>query len=113
MDEKQLFKEYKELFQDLIQDEVKKILKEENFFRALTGTVVTGSTDGSSYGVDIINTTLNDVANKTGQKLSIGDTVTILERYGSNYSNCYISVVNGVSGNKIFKQENGDEADNG
>jgi hypothetical protein len=102
MKDKQLFAQYEDLIREIVQDEVKKILREGNFFRSVTGTVVKGSSDGSSYDVDIVDTQLKGIANKSGHTLSAGDTVTIMERYGSNYSNCYISVVNGASGNKTF-----------
>lgn len=107
MKKDEVFKEYSEIIKELAAEEVQRILREGNFYRAMTGTVLNDSEDGQSYNVDIIDTKLNNVVNKTGQKIPKGSTVTIMERYGSNYANSYISVVNGNQGNQILSVENG------
>ena len=104
MTNNKIYGEYHELIKEIVDEEVKKVLREANLFRALTGTVIQEHDNGQSYDVDIIDTKLSKVINKTGQKISNGSTVTIMERYGSNYANCYISIVNGNINNKLFDQ---------
>lgn len=106
--QKNIYDEYQEILKEIIDEMVEQKLKDSNFFRALTGVVIHEYDNGNSYDVDIIDTKLSKVSNKTGQKIPIGATVTILERYGSNYSNCYISIING-NNNKIFWSTDGGE----
>lgn len=104
MIDNELFGEYQELLKEIIDEEVEKKLKEANIFRALTGTVLNENEDGQNYDIDIVDTKLKQVTNKTGQKIPVGSTVTVLERYGSNYTNSYISIVNGTKNNALFDQ---------
>ena len=86
------YDDFTEIIRELAQEEVKNILKEEGFCRTMTGQVV--ATSDGKYSVDLVDTTVNDLLNKTGESIKPGDTVTITEKYGSNYSNCYISTKN-------------------
>ena len=95
MKKDEIFKEYSEIIKELAAEEVKRVLREENFYRAIIGTALNACADGGKCSVDIVTTTLNNVINKTGKTIPKGATVTIMERYGSNYANCYISIVNG------------------
>lgn len=88
------YDEFKELMQDLIKDEIQQYMKNEYIFRGISGTVKSIKEDGSCT-VDIVSTVLNNIKNKTGVELTVGDSVTILEKVGSNYSNCFIFIKNG------------------
>ena len=88
------YDEFKELMQDLIKDEIQQYMKDEYIFRGISGTVKSIKEDGSCT-VDIVSTVLNDIKNKTGVELAVGDSITILEKVGSNYSNCFIFIKNG------------------
>ena len=41
-----------------------------------------------------MTTGLKNVLNKSGEELLEGDTVTVMEKYGSNYSNCFVLAKN-------------------
>jgi hypothetical protein len=85
----------------MIDDGIDKKIKQEGFFKAYTGTVISATLPSQTdffqqkCSVDIVFTIIDNLLNKSGQKLQLGDTVTVMEKYGSNYSNCYISVKNG------------------
>lgn len=82
--------EFKDIIRELAQEETKNILQNEDMFRNLMGTIV-GTGDNNRYHVDVVTTIVKNVINQTGIKLNIGDTVVVAEKYGSNFSNCYIS----------------------
>lgn len=88
------YDEFKELIQELVQQEVQEYLKNEYIFRGITGQVVNIKEDGTCT-VDIVTTILDNIENKSGTKLSIGDSVTLSERIGSNYTDCFINIKNG------------------
>lgn len=88
------YDEFKELMQDLIKEEIQQYMKSEYLFRGVSGTIKSINEDGSCT-VDIVSTVLNNIKNKTGIELSVGDSVTLLEKVGSNYSNCFIFIKNG------------------
>lgn len=88
------YNEFKELIQDMVQQEINNSLKNEYLFRGITGTVLKVNED-QTCTVDIVSTVLNNVKNKSNEIIQEKDTVTILERIGSNYSNCFIFIKNG------------------
>ena len=85
--------EFKDIIRELAQEEVKSILQTEDFYRCIAGTVVT--VNGNRCSVDIVTTILKDILNKSGEEIQVGDTVLVMDKYGSNFSNCFISVKNG------------------
>ena len=87
------YDDFTEIIRELAREEVKNILKEEGFCRTMTGQVIDTDNKGG-YSVDLVDTVVNNIINKSGESLNLGDTVTLTEKYGSNYSNCYISVKN-------------------
>lgn len=89
------YDDFAEIIRELAREEVKNVLKEEGFCRTMTGQVI--ATSDGKYSVDLVDTIVNDLLNKTGESIGLGDTVTITEKYGSNYSNCYISTKNASS----------------
>lgn len=89
------YQEFRDLIREIIQEEVKEILKEQGFSRSVTGEVLHVSDDNRSCSVDVVTTKLNNILNKSGSSLKPGDTVTIMDSYGSNYSNCFVMAKNG------------------
>ena len=87
------YDEFKELIQDMVTEGIQSKMKEDYMFRGVSGQIKKVNEDGSCT-VDIITTVLNNIKNKTGVDLSVGDSVTLLERIGSNYSNCFIFIKN-------------------
>ena len=88
------YSEFQSLLQEYIQEEVEKILRQEYLFQGITG-IITDVNGDNTYTVNIVTTTLYNVKNKTNLELSIGDSVTLLNRYGSNYTDCFIFLKNG------------------
>lgn len=87
------YDEFKELIQDMVTEGIQSKMKEDYIFRGISGQIKKVNKDGSCT-VDIVTTVLNNIKNKTGVDLSVGDSVTLLERVGSNYSNCFIFIKN-------------------
>lgn len=85
--------EFKELIKDIIQDEIFSYLKNNNYYQLITGKIV--EIQNNRYSLDIGDTFITDVVNKSNVSLEIGDTVTIMVKTGSNYSNCFILCKNG------------------
>lgn len=88
------YDEFKELIQDMVTEGIQSKLKEDYVFRGVSGQIKNINEDGSCT-VDIVTTVLNNIKNKSGISLSVGDSVTLLEKIGSNYSNCFIFIKNG------------------
>lgn len=85
--------EFKTLIKDIIADEIKSYLKENNYYQTIVGKIV--KIEGNRYSIDIGDTFINDVLNKSNTELNLQDTVTIMVKTGSNYSNCFILCKNG------------------
>ena len=88
------YKETDELIRSIIRQEIENFMKENGFFRSVTG-VVTKINNGK-YNVDIVDTEISQILNKSNSEVKVGDTVTIFDKFGSNFSNCYIAAKNGV-----------------
>lgn len=96
------YEEFREIIRDIVSDLVEEILKEENLYVSHTGVIIdiTESKDNKNpflqkCTVDLIYTTVKGVLNKSGELLSIGNTVKLLEKKGSNLSDCLIAWKNG------------------
>ena len=87
------YDEFKSLIQDMVTEGIQSKLKEDYMFRGISGQIKGINEDGSCT-VDVVTTVLNNIKNKSGVTLSVGDSVTLLERVGSNYSNCFIFIKN-------------------
>jgi hypothetical protein len=101
---------FREIIKEIVDKEVQGILKKENLHVSYTGTVtsVLSTEEGvneegepvavspfSQYcSVDLVFTTVDNVKNKSGELLSVGDTVIVYEKKGSLLSDCYIGVKN-------------------
>lgn len=95
MDGNIIKEEFKALIKEIIDEQIKSYMKETNVFRLLTGEIKIKSND--RYSIDIGDTIISDVLNKSGVWLERGDTVTIAEKIGSNFSNCFILCKNGTT----------------
>lgn len=93
MDNVQTYKETDELIRSIIRQEIENFMKQNGFFRSVSG-IVTGISNGK-YDVDVVDTKLSQILNKSNSEINVGDTVTIFDKFGSNYSNCYIAAKNG------------------
>jgi len=105
---------FREIIREIIKDEISKQNKNNGLETKYTGTVTkikmgmekedTSSTDPykQQCNIDLVFTQIGNVdnndgiLNKSGQFLSIGDTVTVYETSGSNFSNCYIGLKNSM-----------------
>lgn len=99
--------EFKELLSEIIQDEIKTYLKNNNYYHLVTGKIV--AKKNGRYSIDIGDTFINDVVNKSNNILNIGDTVTIMEKAESNFSSCFILCKNGFEENTISYIEKDEE----
>ena len=92
IDERKIFDDFRELLHSLAQEEINNILKNNNIYKSHVGQIISKNND--QYDVDIFDTILHNIKNKSNQTLSIGDSVTVFEQYGSNYQNCFIMIKN-------------------
>lgn len=94
------YEDFREIIRNMIKEENEIFLKENNFYTSYTGTITGVSTDVFPFtqvcSIDLFFTQLTGILNKSGELLEVGDTVTVLERYGSNFSNCFIGYKNGI-----------------
>ena len=88
------YNEFIEEIRSVIQQEIKTYLVDNGFYRYIPAEVVTDNLDGT-FKVDTVITSIPAVLNKTGEELQIGDSVLLMEKFGSNYSNCFIMAKNG------------------
>ena len=97
------YQEFRELIRLIAKDEIHKQLIKENIFVSCTG-IITGITHenenkdnpySQQCNVDIVFSVLTNILNKSGEYLQIGDTVTVLQKKGSNYSNAFIAYKHG------------------
>ena len=91
------YSEFKEELRSLIREEIKSFLQEEGFYRCIPGEVTKIDSDKAS--VDTVTTVVSDLLNKTGEELQTGDSVLLMEKYGSNYSNSFVLAKNGDNRN--------------
>ena len=95
--------EFKELIKDIIQDEIASYLKNNNYYQLVTGKIV--EIKNNRYSLDIGDTFITDVVNKSNINLKLGDTVTMMVKADSNYSNCFILCKNGDNNYNGEKQD--------
>lgn len=104
MNSRRDYEDFREIMRDMVKDLVDEILKDENLYISHTGTIINienvGNNENNPFqqkcSVDLIYTTLVGILNKSGELLSIGDTVKILEKKGSNFSDCFVAWKNGI-----------------
>lgn len=93
-------KDYDEFMAEIksvIKNEIKSFLKEEGFYRCIPGEIT--ETNGDKCTVDTVVTSAKNILNKSGEGLEQGDSVLLMEKYGSNYSNSFILAKNGSNRN--------------
>ena len=83
------YQDFMNEIKSLINQEVDNKLKNNGFYRCIPAIIIYAN-ENSTFNVDAIDTTINNLMNKTGEELKIGDSVLVMEKYGSNYSNCFI-----------------------
>lgn len=101
------YEEFRSIITDMVSQIVETTLKDSNIFVSHYGEVSTisheetyeGSSQINPYSqkckVDLSYTEIEDVLNKSGQVLKVKDSVTILEKQGSHFANCFIFIKNG------------------
>jgi len=89
-------KEFQELINDMIEKKFNQLLKENNIYQTVSGKIIANSTAGK-YDVDLGDTTIKSIYNRTGQSLEVGDAVLVNVKCGSNYSQCYITEKTGCT----------------
>lgn len=96
--------EFRDIIRELAREEAGNLLQTEDVYRNIMGSVVAVK-DNNKYDVDIVTTILHNVINQSGNRLKPGDGVIVAEKYGSNYSNCYISSKTGKNEKTIEDTE--------
>lgn len=92
---KQLAETFYEAINNFTSTSIDTFIKENDFYRFVVGAITRKQKNGT-FIVDIGDTTISNVVNKSNRVLEIGDTVTILDRFGSNFRNCFILCRNGA-----------------
>lgn len=92
---KQTAQQFYEVLKELINQEIENYLKQNNFFRLITGEVKQQNKNKNSFIIDIGDTTIPNVLNKSNLILNKGDTITLLDRFGGNFRNSFILCRNG------------------
>lgn len=88
------YDEFKNLIQDMVNEGIQNYLKDAGMYKSHTGEIIQSNENGT-FSVDTSTTVLHNLENKSNSQLEKGDTVTLFEKYGSNYSNCFILAKNG------------------
>lgn len=88
-----LFSEYEELIGEIARKYAINYMKENNVVKLFYGKII--GISGNRYKVDIGDTVISDILNKSGHELKIGDTVALIDNIESNYSGCFIAYKNG------------------
>ena len=92
---KQLAQKFYSIMDEFVIKTIDFFIKDNDFYRFVVGEVTRKQKNGT-FMVDIGDTTISNVINKSNCILEVGDTVTILDRFGSNFRNCFILCRNGV-----------------
>ena len=92
---KQLAQKFYSIMDEFVIKTIDFFIKDNDFYRFVVGEVTRKQKNGT-FMVDIGDTTISNVINKSNCILEVGDTVTILDRFGSNFRNCFIVCRNGV-----------------
>lgn len=99
MNEDYEYKKFRENIRTIVEEEVLQILQQKNLYETHAGTVtdiVVKSEDSYAQlcNVDLVYTQMKSLLNKSGQLLSIGDSIIVFEKIGSQASNCFIAFKN-------------------
>lgn len=86
------YQEFMDEIKSLIHQEIKQFLKNEGFYRCVPAKVT--QTNNDKCSLDTVSTNLSNILNKSGEELVEGDSVVVMEKYGSNYSNCFVLAKN-------------------
>ena len=91
--DRNIMSEYEELIGDIARKQMKAYMKEQNMVRLVYGSIV--EINGDRCKVDLGDTVVSDVLNKSGVTLKEGDTVALIDKIDSNYASCFIAYKNG------------------
>ena len=86
--------QFAELIDEIVENKIQSYLKDNNYYHLVTGKVVAKNDD--RYTIDLGDTFVSDILNKSGTIINIGETVTLMEKAGSNYSSAFILCKNGL-----------------
>lgn len=78
-----------------IREEIIKTLKEFDIIQLISGEVKGKNKTNTKVSVDIGDTIVRNVLNKSDKILKLGDSVTLLNRFGGNYRNSFVICQNG------------------
>ena len=92
------YEDFVNAIKNIINSIIDEKLQKENLYVSHPCTVTAINNESTPYlqkcSVDLFFTQINNVSNKSGEMLNVGDNVILMERYNSKLSNCYISVKN-------------------
>lgn len=94
------YEQFRNNIKNFVHNEIISCLQKNNLYCTHSGTVIdisdTEETDPfkQTCGVDLVYTQVKSLLNKSGQLLSIGDSVIVFEKIGSHFSNCFIAYKN-------------------
>ena len=91
---KQLAQKFYSIMDEFVIKTIDFFIKDNDFYRFVVGEVTRKQKNGT-FMVDIGDTTISDIVNKSNCIIEVGDTVTILDRFGSNFRNSFILCRNG------------------
>lgn len=99
MNEDYEYKKFRENIRTIVEEEVTQILQQKNLYETHSGTVTdivakSENPYAQLCNVDLVYTQMKSLLNKSGQLLSVGDSVIVFEKMGSQASNCFIAFKN-------------------
>lgn len=95
----QEYKKFRDNIRIIVEEEVAQILQQKNLYETHSGTITdivvkTTNPYEQLCNVDLVYTQMKSLLNKSGQLLSVGDSVIVFEKLGSQASNCFIAFKN-------------------
>ena len=91
---KQLAETFYMAIDEFVNKAIDSFIKENDLYRFVVGIVIRKQRN-DTFIIDIGDTTISNIVNKSNCIIEVGDTVTILDRYGSNFRNSFILCRNG------------------
>lgn len=91
---KQLAETFYMAIDEFVNKAIDSFIKENDLYRFVVGIVIRKQRN-DTFTIDIGDTTISNIVNKSNCIIEVGDTVTILDRYGSNFRNSFILCRNG------------------
>ena len=91
---KQLAETFYMAIDEFVNKAIDSFIKENDLYRFVVGIVIRKQRN-DTFIIDIGDTTISNIVNKSNCIIEVGDTVTNLDRYGSNFRNSFILCRNG------------------